>query len=50
MPATFPAGLSEFIEKILPELRRRKLFRETYEGTTLRENLGLPIPISRWVG
>jgi alkanesulfonate monooxygenase len=48
MPATFPAGLREFIDRVLPELRRRKLFREAYEGATLRENLGLPTPVNRW--
>jgi hypothetical protein len=32
----------------LPELRRRGLFRTEYEGRTLRENLGLPRPASRY--
>jgi FMN-dependent oxidoreductase (nitrilotriacetate monooxygenase family) len=41
MPPMFPGGLEDFIELVIPELRRRGLFRETYEGTTLRENLGL---------
>jgi hypothetical protein len=31
---------------VIPELQRRGLFRMEYEGTTLRENLGLPKPIS----
>jgi FMN-dependent oxidoreductase (nitrilotriacetate monooxygenase family) len=48
MPATFPDGLNAFAELVLPELRRRKLFREDYEGKTLRENLGLEIPENRW--
>ncbi len=48
MPATFPAGLDDFIELVLPELRRRGLFRTEYEGRTLRENLGLPSPVNRW--
>jgi hypothetical protein len=30
-----------------PELQRRGLFRREYEGTTLRENLGLPYPPDR---
>jgi alkanesulfonate monooxygenase SsuD/methylene tetrahydromethanopterin reductase-like flavin-dependent oxidoreductase (luciferase family) len=42
MPALFPTGLDDFIALVIPELRRRGLFRERYEGTTLRENLGLP--------
>ena len=29
---------------MIPELQRRGLFRTEYEGTTLRENLGLPRP------
>jgi N-acetyl-S-(2-succino)cysteine monooxygenase len=29
-------------------LQRRGLFRKEYEGKTLRENLGLPIPENRW--
>jgi hypothetical protein len=33
---------------VIPELQRRGLFRTEYEGTTLRENLGLPRPASRY--
>jgi hypothetical protein len=40
MPATLPGGLDDFIALVLPELRRRGLFREEYEGSTLREHLG----------
>jgi hypothetical protein len=29
---------------VVPELQRRGLFRREYEGTTLREHLGLPRP------
>jgi FMN-dependent oxidoreductase (nitrilotriacetate monooxygenase family) len=47
MPSMFPGGLEDFIELVIPELRRRGLFRETYEGTTLRENLGLSSASSR---
>jgi FMN-dependent oxidoreductase (nitrilotriacetate monooxygenase family) len=39
-----PAGLDDFVEKVIPELQRRGLFRVEYEGRTLRENLGLPRP------
>lgn len=42
MPAVMPASLDDFVEKVLPELRRRGLFRSEYEGKTLRENLGIP--------
>lgn len=44
MPLTLPGDLVAFVELVLPHLRRRKLFREEYEGRTLRENLGLPLP------
>lgn len=40
----FPQGLDDIIEHVLPELRRRGLFRTEYEGKTLRENLGLRRP------
>lgn len=43
-----PDGMDDFIALVLPELRRRGLFREEYEGTTLREHLGLPRPASRY--
>jgi alkanesulfonate monooxygenase len=39
-----PAGLDEFVDKVVPELQRRGLFRHEYEGTTLRDHLGLPRP------
>jgi hypothetical protein len=37
-----PEGLEDFVDKVVPVLRRRGLFRREYEGETLRENLGLP--------
>ncbi|MEA2950278.1 MAG: hypothetical protein QOI40_5608 [Alphaproteobacteria bacterium] len=41
---TVPSGLHEFVDLVVPELQRRGLFRREYEGTTLREHLGLPRP------
>jgi alkanesulfonate monooxygenase len=41
---TVPSGLNEFVELVVPELQQRGLFRREYEGTTLREHLGLPLP------
>jgi alkanesulfonate monooxygenase len=41
---TVPAGLDDFVELVIPELRRRGIFREEYEGTTLREHFGLSRP------
>lgn len=47
-PAYLPGGLREFTDTVVPELQRRGLFRREYEGRTLRENLGLPRPASRY--
>jgi alkanesulfonate monooxygenase len=43
-----PGGLDDFVNQVVPELQRRGLFRREYEGTTLRENLGLPRPTNRF--
>jgi FMN-dependent oxidoreductase (nitrilotriacetate monooxygenase family) len=43
-----PAGLDDFVEKVVPELQQRGLFRTEYEGVTLRENLGLARPANRF--
>ena len=43
-----PDGLDDFIAQVVPELQRRGLFRTEYEGTTLRDHLGLPRPASRY--
>ena len=43
-----PAGLDDFVEKVVPELQRRGIFRREYEGSTLREHLGLPRPVNRF--
>jgi len=45
---TVPAGLDEFVDLVVPELQRRGLFRREYEGTTLREHLGLRRPENRF--
>ncbi|RXZ82508.1 LLM class flavin-dependent oxidoreductase [Paenibacillaceae bacterium] len=41
MPQLFPTGLETFVDKVIPELQNRGLFRTEYEGTTLRDNFGL---------
>jgi FMN-dependent oxidoreductase (nitrilotriacetate monooxygenase family) len=43
-----PAGLDDFVDKVVPELQRRGIYRRDYEGRTLRENLGLPRPENRF--
>lgn len=39
-----PGAYDDFVRLVVPELRRRGLFRRDYEGSTLRENLGLQRP------
>ncbi|KRR08024.1 LLM class flavin-dependent oxidoreductase [Bradyrhizobium valentinum] len=48
LPATVPGGLKDFVELVVPELRRRGKFRSKYSGQTLRENLGLKRPPNRF--
>ena len=43
-----PGGLDDFVDKVVPELQNRGIFRREYEGRTLRENLGLPRPKNRF--
>lgn len=43
-----PEGLDDFVERVVPELQRRGIFRREYEGRTLRENLGLPWVANRF--
>jgi hypothetical protein len=43
-----PGGLDDFVDRVVPELQKRSLFRSDYEGTTLREHLGLPRPTNRF--
>lgn len=45
----YPRGVEDFVDLVIPELRRRGLFRTEYEGATLRDNLGVPIPTSRYL-
>jgi len=47
-PAYLPGGLNAFADLVVPELVRRGLFRSEYESTTLRGNLGLRRPVSRY--
>jgi len=41
VPHVTPAGLDPFVEKVVPLLQERGVFRTEYEGTTLRDHLGL---------
>jgi FMN-dependent oxidoreductase (nitrilotriacetate monooxygenase family) len=44
MPAFFPGAFDDFVDKVVPELQRRGLFRQEYAGSTLRDHLGLARP------
>ena len=39
-----PGPAHDFTDLVIPELQKRGLFRTEYEGRTLRQNLGLPMP------
>ncbi|MDR5836014.1 LLM class flavin-dependent oxidoreductase [Caballeronia sp. LZ034LL] len=39
-----PGGVEDFVRLVVPELQTRRVFREDYAGTTLREHLGLDRP------
>ncbi|WDH50556.1 LLM class flavin-dependent oxidoreductase [Pseudomonas chlororaphis] len=43
-----PDGLQYFTERVVPVLQQRGLFRDQYSGQTLRDNLGLPVPVNRY--
>lgn len=47
VPHITPSGLEPFVDKVVPLLQERGVFRAEYTGNTLRENLGLaPLPAS----
>jgi alkanesulfonate monooxygenase SsuD/methylene tetrahydromethanopterin reductase-like flavin-dependent oxidoreductase (luciferase family) len=47
LPSDVPGAINLLVDKLVPELQRRGLFHTEYEGTTLRENLGLARPADR---
>ncbi|WP_232697448.1 LLM class flavin-dependent oxidoreductase [Brevibacillus daliensis] len=48
MPPLLPEGIDVFVDQVIPILQERGLFRTEYEGTTLREHLGLQRPVNRY--
>ncbi len=44
MPPLVPTQLDMLADELVPLLRRRGLFREGYESSTLRGHYGLPVP------
>ncbi|GAA3640405.1 LLM class flavin-dependent oxidoreductase [Kineosporia mesophila] len=43
-----PGDFARFTDQVLPILRERGVVRSDYESTTLRGNLGLPVPENRY--
>jgi FMN-dependent oxidoreductase (nitrilotriacetate monooxygenase family) len=43
-----PSQLRGFVDEVVPILQERGVFRTKYESTTLRGNLGIPIPENRY--
>ena len=47
--AYIPGSYADFVQHVVPELQQRGLYHKDYAGTTLRENLGLPLPpVGAW--
>ncbi|MFE0773676.1 NtaA/DmoA family FMN-dependent monooxygenase [Streptomyces sp. NPDC058861] len=47
VPHLTPGGLDDFVDRVVPLLQERGVFRTEYAGTTLRSHLGLPSPYER---
>lgn len=51
VPHLTPGGLDDFADRVVPLLQERGVFRAEYEGTTLRDHLGLaPLATAPAVG
>lgn len=48
VPHLTPGGLDEFVDRVVPLLQERGVFRSAYTGSTLRSHLGLAEPA--WKG
>ncbi len=48
LPPYMPGQHVDFCNMVVPELQKRGIFRKEYTGATLRENLGIPRPESRY--
>jgi FMN-dependent oxidoreductase (nitrilotriacetate monooxygenase family) len=44
VPHVTPGGLDPFVDQVVPLLQERGVFRTDYEGSTLRDHLGLSVP------
>ncbi|WP_254405305.1 NtaA/DmoA family FMN-dependent monooxygenase [Streptomyces sp. AC627_RSS907] len=47
VPHLTPGGLDEFVDRVVPLLQERGVFRTAYEGATLRSHLGLADPVGK---
>ncbi|MFJ3592294.1 NtaA/DmoA family FMN-dependent monooxygenase [Streptomyces sp. NPDC090231] len=48
VPHLTPGGLDDFVDRVVPLLQERGVFRSAYTGSTLRSHLGLAEPV--WKG
>ncbi|MFE5321788.1 LLM class flavin-dependent oxidoreductase [Paenibacillus sp. NPDC056579] len=48
MAPYMPEGLDDILERVVPELQNRGLFRSDYSGTTLRDHFGLKQPGNKY--
>lgn len=42
VPHLIPSGIEDFVNRVVPLLQEKGVFRREYQGSTLREHLGLP--------
>ena len=45
---SLPGQLERFVEKVVPILQQRGIYRKDYDASTLRGNLGLDVPLNRY--
>jgi len=45
---SLPGQFQRLVETVIPILQDRGSFRQDYEGTTFRQNLGLDFPENRY--
>ncbi|WP_291056113.1 NtaA/DmoA family FMN-dependent monooxygenase [Herbiconiux sp.] len=43
--STLPEGIEEFVDRVVPELQQRGVFRTEYSGSTLRGHFGERMPV-----
>ncbi|CAH1688997.1 hypothetical protein CHELA1G11_20386 [Hyphomicrobiales bacterium] len=48
IPPYLPGTIDSFVELVVPELQRRGIYRNAYEGNTLRDHLGLARPRNKF--